>query len=413
MAFIVCFINNHETILVTQLIEHGSIGIVTGTNSIEVVLFNHLQVPLHMLNTDDRAGDRVGVVTVNTTELDRVAVKEHHIVLNMDRTEADAVSDDFIRGFQNQGVQVRLLGVPECRILNSENCLMCVSTAIECLNNTGANSLFRCIQQLDFCCNKLSIVCEPDTDSGFFIFHQCCGEVIPDAVFGTLQDIYITEDAGSTELVLIFQVAAIAPLQNHNRQGVLAFSDGLSNIKLGGGVRNFTVAQECTIQPHIEAGVNTFKVQVCFRCICIAFVDKIVQICTAGILIRNIGRICGERITNVGILVPVIAMILPDAGNRNHVPGRRIIILFVEKIFKIVNALTVLKLPIVIQQLESIGMLTVLYQVVHSARCRNKVTSVRGGAYMVGMQVFINGRNNHSFLLRYLFFLDELLRFSF
>src|SRR5699024_8878147 len=115
----------------------------------------------------------------------------------------------------------------------------------------------------------------------------------------------IPEDAGSTELVLIFQVAAVTPLQDQNRQSVLAFFDSLGDVKLGGGVGDFAVAQEGAVEPDVEAGVNTLEVQVGLGGICIAFIDKIVQISTAGIFIRNIGRVCREGIADVGVLVLV------------------------------------------------------------------------------------------------------------
>ena len=404
VAFIVSFVDDHEAILVTQLVEHGSVGIVAGTNCVEVKLLNHPQIPLHVLDADDGTGNRIGVVTVDTTELDGAAVQQDHVILNMDCTEADTVGDDFVRGFQQQGVQVGLLRIPEGRILNCEDCLMGVCTAIERLDGACANTLLCCIQQLDLGRNKLTIVCEPDPDGGFFLIQQRGGEVIADAVFGALQDVHIAEDTGGAELILVLQIAAIAPFQDHNGQGVLAFSDGFCDIKLRGGVRNFAVAQECTVQPHIEAGVNTFKVQVGFGCICIAFIHEVVQVGTARILIRNKRRISGERITNVGILMLVITVILPDTGNGNRSPGRGIIVLFKEEILKIVDAFTVLEFPVVVQQLEPIGMLPVFHQVIHSAGCRDEVRSVGCGAYMMGMQVFVIGRNNHNFLLRYFVF---------
>ena len=74
VALVVGFVDDHEAVLVTELIEHGGVGIVGGANSIEVILLDHLQVPLHMLQGDHGAGDGVGVVPVNATELDGVAV---------------------------------------------------------------------------------------------------------------------------------------------------------------------------------------------------------------------------------------------------------------------------------------------------------------------------------------------------
>ena len=405
VAFVVSLIDDHEAALITQLVEHGCIGIVAGTNCIEIVFLNHPQVTLHMLDADDGAGNRIGVMAVDAAELNGAAVQEHDVVLNVDRTEAHTVGNDFIGSFQQQSVQVRLLRIPEGRILDGEDCLVGISAAVEGLHCAGANSLFCCIQQLDLGRNELTVISKANADGGFFLIHQSGGEVITDAVFRTLQDIYIAEDAGGAELILVFQVAAVTPLQNHNSQGVLAFPDGFGNIKLGGRMRYLAVTQECTIQPDIEAGVNALKVQICLGCIFISFIDKIIEISTAGILIRNIRGVSGERIADVGVLMLVVTVVLPDAGNRDGIPGGSIIVFFVELIFEVMDAFTVLEFPVVIQQLEAVRVLPVFNQVVHSYRSRNEVASVGRCAYMMCMQVFVVSRNNHNFLLRYFVFL--------
>ena len=74
VTFVICFINDHKAVLVTELIEHGCVGIVGGTDRIEIVFLNHLQIPLQMLQRDHRAGDGVGIMAVDTTELNGVAV---------------------------------------------------------------------------------------------------------------------------------------------------------------------------------------------------------------------------------------------------------------------------------------------------------------------------------------------------
>ena len=301
-----------------------------------------------MLDADHRAGYGIGVVTVDAPELDGAAVQEHHVVLNMDGPEADAVSNDFVGSFQDQGVQVRLFGIPEGGILHREDCLMGVGTAIKHLNNTGSDRLVSCIQQLYLGGDILTVVGKPDADGGFFFIQQCGGEVVPDAVFGTLQDVHIPEDAGGTELVLIFQIAAVTPLQDQNCQSVLSFFDSLGDVKLRGGVGDFAVAQEGAVEPDVEAGVNTLEVQVGLGSICIAFIDKIVQVSTAGIFIRNIGRVCREGIADVGVLVLVVTVVLPNAGDGDHIPAGCIVVFVVELIFEVVDALAVPELPVVI-----------------------------------------------------------------
>ena len=395
MTFVISFVNDEKSVLITQLVEHGSIRIVAGADGIEVVLLDHSQIPLHVLDADDGAGYGIGVMTVDTAEFDGVSIQENHVVLDVNLPEADAISDDFIRGFQKQGVQVGLFGIPESGVLNREDCLMGVSTAFKSLDRTGTYGLFCCIQQLDLGGNKLTVIGKPDADSGSLFIQQCCGKVIPNAAFGALQDVYIPEDTRGTELILILQVAAVAPFQDHHCQRVLAFPNRLGNIEFGSGVGDFVVAQKGTVEPEIEAGVNTLEVQISLGSIRVAFIHKVVQICTTGILIRDKGRICGEGITDVGVLVPIIAVVLPDAGNRDGIPVGSVVSGCVELVGQFVNARKILEFPVAIQELKAVRMFPVLYQIIHSVGCGDEVCTIGGCAEMMGMQIFVVSWYNH------------------
>lgn len=162
-----------------------------------------------MLHADDGAGYGIGIMTVHAAELDGVAIQEHHVILNVDGTESDAVGDDFIRSIQQQGVQVRLLRIPESGILNREDCLMGVGTTIEGLNNACAHSLICWVQQLYLGGDKLAVASEPDADCSFLFVQQSGGEVIPNATFRALQDVDIPEDTGGAELVLVFGMSIL------------------------------------------------------------------------------------------------------------------------------------------------------------------------------------------------------------
>ena len=396
VALVVSFVDDHEAVLVAELVEHGSVGIVAGADGIEVVLLDHVQVPLHVLDADDGAGDGIGVVTVDTAELDGAAVEEHHVVFDVDLPETDAVGDYLVGSLQNHGVQVGLLGIPEDGILDGQDCLMGVGAAVlKGLYCCGRYRLVSSVQDLDLGCGHIAIVGEADPDSCFLLIQEGGGEVVADAVLRAAQDVHIAEDTGGAELILVFQVAAVAPLQDHNCQGVLAFLDVLGDVELRGGVGNFAVAQVLAVQPDVEAGVDTFEVQVSLGCVRVHGILEVSQVCTAGVFVGNIRRVCREGVTDVGVLVLVVAVVLPDAGNRDGIPVGSIVALLVEQVFEVVNTLTVLELPVAVQKLKAVGVLTVLYQIVHSGGSGNEVGAVGGGAYMVGMQVLIMCRNNH------------------
>ena len=59
MAFVVGFIYDIETELIAQLVEPGSVRIVAGSDGIEIVGFDHVQIPAGLFDTAYCAGLRV------------------------------------------------------------------------------------------------------------------------------------------------------------------------------------------------------------------------------------------------------------------------------------------------------------------------------------------------------------------
>ena len=59
MAFVVGFIDDVETELIAQLVEPGRVWIVAGSDGIEIVGLDHVQVPAGLFDAADCAGLRV------------------------------------------------------------------------------------------------------------------------------------------------------------------------------------------------------------------------------------------------------------------------------------------------------------------------------------------------------------------
>ena len=124
VALVVGLGDDQKTVLVTQLVEHGGVGVVGGADGVEVIFLDHPQIPLHVFQRDHRTGDGIGVVAVDAPELDGVAVEIDLVVLNGDLPEAPAVHDGLLGAFQHQCVQVGLLGIPQGRLADGQQCLM-------------------------------------------------------------------------------------------------------------------------------------------------------------------------------------------------------------------------------------------------------------------------------------------------
>ena len=81
MAFIVGLVYDIESELITDLVEIGHVRIVTGTNAVEIVLFDHVEILLDPGSALDFTRDRIRFVPVHTAEFDRSSVQVHDAIL--------------------------------------------------------------------------------------------------------------------------------------------------------------------------------------------------------------------------------------------------------------------------------------------------------------------------------------------
>ena len=200
------------------------------------------------------------------------------------------------------------------------------------------------------------------------IFKKRCNEIIGNVLHGSVQQINIAEDTSHTELVLIFQIASVTPLQDKHCQLIGAFLQFFRHIKFTGGVTNVT-----TIEPDIEAGINTLKVQVNHRSRFIKVELKLADISATRILMRNIRRIKRERVLNIGVLVVIVSVHLPYAGNGHGIKIAGIIFSSVKAVLEIVDAFIVTELPLAVEKLHTIGLSAGFQGMNHHLRCRDVV----------------------------------------
>ena len=76
-------------------------------------------------------------------------------------------------------------------------------------------------------------------------------------------------------------------------------------------MRDLAVTDKGSVQPYIKTGVHTLEMQVGERRIRVRFPYERVNISPAGILQRDIGRVEGKGIPDVGVLMRVIPFHLP------------------------------------------------------------------------------------------------------
>ena len=93
----------------------------TGADGVDVVLLHHREI-LHQLGrADGKAGHRIAVVAVGSPEFNVHAVDVNHAVRHMDLPDSHLICDHLIFRLQHQGVQIRLLRVPQMRLLKGHD----------------------------------------------------------------------------------------------------------------------------------------------------------------------------------------------------------------------------------------------------------------------------------------------------
>ena len=211
-----------------------------------------------------------------------------------------------------------------------------------------------------------------------------------------LEQVHVPDNARHPEFVLVLQVGAVAPFEHQHRQDVLPFPQGLGDVEFAGGMGDLAVADVPAVHPDVEAGIHPFKVQVRPGCRRVRMISKVTDIGAAGVFRRNKGRIRRNGEFDVGILVAVVAEILPHAGDRNGVEPGYVKTVLKEPIRQIINAGVVPEFPVSAEKLEPVRRFPMLGGICQPPRRRNEVGAVGHGVLVEHMGVFIVFCNKHN-----------------
>ena len=188
VALVVGLVDDQEAVLVAQLIEHGSVGVVAGADSVEVVLLDHPQIPLHVLYADHGASDGIRVVAVYAPELDGGSVEIDLHTLHLDLPDAHPVRDDLILTFDEHGVEIGLLGIPQGGLGDGQDRLMgVVADVILGRDLSGVDQMIVRIQQFHNGGDALTGKSEANADGSLFLVLLGGDEVVADVVLRALE----------------------------------------------------------------------------------------------------------------------------------------------------------------------------------------------------------------------------------
>ena len=400
VALIVGFVDHIQADEVAELVKPGNIGIMAGADCVEIVGFDHAQVQKSLVHTADRAREGIGFVAVDAAESNRRSIQSQYAVFDLHFSETDLFGDDLTAGIHDQRVQIRLLGIPQARVLHGNAYL--------------AGDIAFSKGDLPVEENPLAVRSDQGERDRQGLFgkikgdSQVCGrkilrqigrdDIVPDPVRGPFQNIDIPKDAGETEFVLIFQIGPVAPFEDQDGQQVFSFLKKAGHIKFRSVVRDLAVAHIAAVEPHIEAGIHAFEIQESAGRVGIPVPGEAVQIGAAGIILRDVGRVKRKRIADVCVLRAVIAPHLPAKGHRFLFPPLAgLVVRQIKKILQIMDAGIKGKAPgASAEHLQAVGALPVPYRHVIAAGGRNVISPFRQGVLVKNQEIFVESLHDQN-----------------
>jgi len=298
MALDIGLILQHNTILVTQVIPIGSIGIVGATDVIDITTQHNHHLLLHLLAGDGVASHQIVFVTIHTLHLHGLAIEivvttrqAKLIVLGLCVTNLHLAESHICRGTlhnatlliekaNNQRIAVRLLGTPLRRILHLHShsdrcCSLRLNESYLALDSGIAyNSVFVAKQlilielRLDFItlCDLLREIAHINSD----ICHSIAVLAIKvggNSHVAQLNRIgccqrYGTEDTRQTEHILRLQERRIAITIDLDSHHILALDQIFGDVECRQVARVLRESHIAAINPEVEERIHAIEVDI-------------------------------------------------------------------------------------------------------------------------------------------------------
>ena len=322
VGFDVGFVTYIQTELVAQAREPGIVGIVGGTDHIDVVGLHNHQIPDHVVHGGGVAQQVVAVVTVDALGLDFLPVDIDDLILDFDPSCTGVYGDGFVPAGQNQGVQIGGFVRPQLGIFDGGN-----GDDAFCVDGFTAGSHAAAAGRQQFpvhrglagegqFCRK---VCRIEA-----VVQVTLHEDVPDVGLVPEQQVYFSEDPGHTPHILVFQIGTVGPFQYQHLDGVDAGMDKPGDVDFAGQVAYLGIGRKGVVDPYIERRVHPFKVQENFLAHHGLGHIEIPDVQTAGVFVRYMGRIHGNGVVHVGVVgyvIPPVQRHLPVHGHRELFHG--------------------------------------------------------------------------------------------
>ncbi|SCQ81911.1 Hypothetical protein PFR_JS23_2068 [Propionibacterium freudenreichii] len=298
-------------------------------------------------------------MAVDAPQRHRAVVEAQDHVVDRDLSQTHLVGDDLVWHLQQQGVQLRVLGVPQAWPVDVEFDGVAVPAGVVGLGqHTAGHRRAICAEQRGPGLDRATHVGGTQAHRGAGLVDLGSGEVVEQVTGRAVDEVNVAEDAAGAELVLVLEVGAVTPLEHQHRHVVGALHERLGDIELARGVADLAVTDVVPVHPHVEAGVDALEDQ---RRVGRRRVGVVIEggpVGAAGVVHGDVGRVQRDRVAHVGVLVSVVALMLPSTRNGDwsetldRAPGVH------EGLVQVVDRVVVAEVPLTVEQLDPVGRLT-------------------------------------------------------
>ena len=343
VGFNVTFTEHIQTVLVAQFVEDRGVRIVAGTDGVDVVALHLQDVVPDRFHGDRSAQIRVEFVTVHAPDHDAGAIDQQLTFLDLDGAETEGqrfIFDRLASGsaeFHSHRVEVRRFCGPAVDFfqvrLHADFCLGFARFRLDRGGHSLDGNAVR-IEDLHICLDPVQIAVFGAADLQIgrelaigFGMNENIGEV---RRIRNCHDGDIPEDAGEPPHILVFQIGAVAPLHDLDRDPVDTDVGDVRDVKFCGQTAALAHAGKLTVDPHVEEGIHAVEHEKELPAVPAVIDLKFPDVAAGGIIIGTVGRRDGNGIEDIGVMRSAVAFHLPVGGNGDGIPFAAVKIFFME-----------------------------------------------------------------------------------
>ncbi len=239
-----------ESIAVAQIVPAIIVRIMPHAHRVDVVALHELHVLDHRLERNRPPVGRVRLVPVHALELDLLSVQDERVARDLLALESDALHANVVALADDQRIEIGVLRRPDGRIGQHRR--------RRAVRKPGHGILRRVVERggprprnaRERKCRGLQIVRQ-----------RRAHLEVPDAVLRFRPDRHVAEDAREAEHVLVFEIAAVAPAVDFNRQQVAPGLHQGGDVELARELGVFGIPRLLAVHPHVVGGIHAVEAQ--------------------------------------------------------------------------------------------------------------------------------------------------------